>query len=414
MSGRGLLRDGARLGLGMAAAQGLLLACMPLWSRQFGAAEFAVLGLWTAVSGLVSVAVTARLETVLMLPEDEAEAAALAGLALRLIGLLSAALALLAAWLPAAWLARTGLAGLGPWLPLAVLAGGASAVQGLVLAWLNRQQAWSAINRQRLLMALSTALAVSLAGALGWAPGLWLGHGLGAALAAGLALWPARGLWAARPVGGWRALAARHREAPLYLWPAALMDSLTQQWPFLLAVLWYGEQAAGQFTLAWRSLALPLFMVSGALGAVFYQRFTRLVTADRAAARRLLRQVWLPGCGAVLLLWAGLALAGPALFALAFGEAWRGAGQLAATLAPMVGLMALSSATSGSLLALGGQRLVPLFGLAMLLGRPLAFWWAADGGRLGLALQAWLLLEALLILLYNTAVWRRLGAPHAA
>jgi O-antigen/teichoic acid export membrane protein len=406
----GFWRDGLRLGGGLAAAQAIGLLALPLWSRQFDAGAFAALGVWSAVVALVSVLVTLRYEAVLMLPAEDAEAAALWRLATRVVAAATAVGALVVALLPSAALQALGLGPLGSWGPAAVVAGGAAAWAGLAQAWLNRGRDWAAINRLRVGGALAGVVLVSAFGLAGWAPGLYLGQGLGALLGA-LAVWPAlrRSLGpAAPPAGGWRALARRHLDAPRYLWPAALLDSFTQQWPFVLAAQWYGHEAAGAFTLAWRSLAVPMFMVSAALGAVFYQRFARGVEQDPVAARALLLGLWRRGALAALAATALLAWLAPRLAEPVFGAGWAAAGTMAAALAPLVCLMALSSATSSALLVLGGQALAPLFGVAMLLGRPAAFWWAAASGDLHRALMAWLALEALLILLYNLEVWRRL------
>ncbi|MBT9501930.1 MAG: hypothetical protein IV092_11835 [Burkholderiaceae bacterium] len=410
---RSLAGSALLLGLGMAGAQGLMWVAMPVWSRQFGATDFAVLGVWAALGGVVSVLVSLRYETVLMLPESEQQAAALYRLALKAILVIGAGLTLLALGavqlLPHIWLAAIGLEPLGLYLPLAVLSGVCSAWMGLNLAWLNRGQAYGAINAARLGQAVLTVAAASLSGMSGWAPGLWLAHGLGALAGALIAAMPVQAAMAriGAACDDWRAVAHRHRDAPLFLWPSALMDTFTQQLPFVLAVSWFGSQAAGQFTLAWRSLALPLFMVSGALGAVFYQRFARLVD-QRDAARALLLRVWGLGFAAWLALSLALWFGAETVFVTLFGAEWREAGAMAAVMTPMVAAMAVSAATSGSLLALGGHRFVPAFGVAMLLGRPLAFWWASTRGDLLLALGAWAALELSLIVLYNALIWRRL------
>ena len=53
--GPGLMSSALRVGLGLAAAQALMLGAMPVWARQFAAEDFALLGLWMAASAVVSV-----------------------------------------------------------------------------------------------------------------------------------------------------------------------------------------------------------------------------------------------------------------------------------------------------------------------------------------------------------------------
>ncbi|MDP2005243.1 MAG: hypothetical protein Q8K45_06175, partial [Rubrivivax sp.] len=190
------------------------------------------------------------------------------------------------------------------------------------------------------------------------------------------------------------------------------LDTITQQLPMALAVLWFTQDDAGQFSLAWRVLAVPVLMLAGAAGTVFYERFAVLAgpgaVADRVAARGLLLRTWrsfaliglLPT--GVILLW------GEPLFATLFGAGWRPAGALAAVLMPMLWAMLVSSPTSGALIVLGLQRWSPVFGLAMLVYRPAALWVGAQQGSLVLGLMLWAVCEIVVIALYNLLLLRAL------
>jgi hypothetical protein len=91
-----------------------------------------------------------------------------------------------------------------------------------------------------------------------------------------------------------------------------------------------------------------------------------------------------------------------------FGPSWRDAGRDAALLAPMLCVMALSSATSGSLIVLGRQRWAPLFGALVFVCRPLAFWYGARRNDLQTALALWTVFELLIIAAYNFVILRAL------
>jgi O-antigen/teichoic acid export membrane protein len=190
-----------------------------------------------------------------------------------------------------------------------------------------------------------------------------------------------------------------------------MLDAVTQQLPMLLAVAWFTTAEAGPFSLVWRVLAVPVLMVAGAAGTVFYERFARLAAQDRAAARTLLLRTWRAfafiGLPPALLL---LAFGEP-LFAWVFGAEWRSAGVLAAVLAPMLCAMLVSSPTSGALIVLGLQKWSPVFGLAMLAYRPLALWIGAQQGSLALGLLLWGLCEIVAIALYNRLLLRTLRQP---
>ena len=414
--------DTAIVMAGLLAAQGVMLAVMPVWARLFTPADLAALGLWTAVGSVVAMLLLMRWDTCIVIAASDAQARALVRLTL-LLGLAGGGvLALLAGAAltvtPPAWLAAAGLAPLGPWLPLAVAAGGLSAAMAGGLGWANRQRDYRRISAARGLLALTAALLGTVAGVAGLPGGLLWAH----AAAAVLALAALR--WSLTPADSIGAAARAHADAPRYLWPAAMLDTVTQQIPLVLAAAWFGTEAAGQFSLAWRVAALPVLMVSAAAGSVFYQRFAALarqasdvgagtsMASDRAALRALLIRHWrmaaLLGAAPTLL----LMLAGGPLFAWVFGAAWAEAGRAAAVLAPMLLAMAVSSPTSGALIVLGRQRWSPLFGLAMLMYRPAAFAIGAHLDSLLLALALWAACEVVAIVLYNRIIWRAL-APQA-
>lgn len=399
---RGMARDTLVLAAGLGVAQLITLAVMPLWSRQYGPDDFAALGLWMAVVAVVSMALPLRYDTCIVIARDEQEARALLRLCLRLALGGGATLALLAWALPAPWQAVLGLQTLGRWLPLAVLGGTLAAAFAAGLAWANRQRAYPRITAARITVAAAAAVAGSAFGAWGVVGGLLLAQLLGG-LAGVLALQRERGI-----AQGVADAARHHQQAPRYLWPAAMLDAVTQQLPMLLAVAWFSSAEAGQFSLAWRVLAVPVLMVAGAAGTVFYERFANQAATDIALARRLLLSTWrtllLIGLAPTLL----LLLWGDGLFAFAFGSDWRRAGTLAAVLAPMLCVMLVSSPTSGALIVLGLQKWSPVFGLAMLVYRPAALWLGAQHGSLALGLALWGVCEVVTIALYNLLLLRTL------
>lgn len=108
---------------------------------------------------------------------------------------------------------------------------------------------------------------------------------------------------------------------------------------------WYGATFAGLFALAFRVLVLPLTLLGTSISTVVFPE-----TAERhragsdsapllTATARLLLNLGVPVFGAIVLL-------GPEAFALLFGQEWRGAGEIAAVLAPWMALGLASSSIS--------------------------------------------------------------------
>ena len=403
---RGLGRDTLVLAAGLGAAQALTLAVMPLWSRLYSPAEFAAWGLWLSVVGVVSTLLLLRYDTCIVIARSDAEARALLRLCLRLSLGGGGLLALVVWMLPGRVQAALGLQALGTWLPLAVVGGALAAAFAALLAWANRQRAYPRITGARVAVAAAAALAGSAFGWAGLVGGLLLSQLIGGVVGL-LALGRERG-----SANGLAAAARHHAQAPRYLWPSALLDAITQQLPMALAVLWFTQDEAGQFSLAWRVLAVPVLMLAGAAGTVFYERFATLVgagaAADRAAARGLLLRTWRAFAWIGLVPTVVLLLWGEPLFAALFGAGWRPAGALAAVLMPMLWAMLVSSPTSGALIVLGLQKWSPFFGVAMLVYRPAALWVGAQQGSLAVGLMLWAACEIAVITLYNLLLLRAL------
>ncbi len=329
----GLVRATLTLLAGGALAQALPLLLGPWLTRlytphQYG--QFAMV--WTLAANLAVVG-CARYEFALPLARDEGEAARLMGLCARvlLVVLALAGLLGLLLWLwqdlALAWL-----------LPLAVLAG--AAPQWLML-WATRAQRFQRLAVARVLQYGGGALAQLGLGLLQWgALGLLAGAAGASLLAAALLGRPApQGGWGALARQRWaelRPLALQHRDFPLLNTPHAFAGALQDSLSLLLLSQWSGESAAGYWALALRYLKAPAGLVGGALSQALYPRLAACAAPDEARqlvrhSMALLLLLALPLL-LVLLLW------GPALFALAFGERWRDAGELARALAPYIAL----------------------------------------------------------------------------
>jgi O-antigen/teichoic acid export membrane protein len=405
----GFMRDTVVLTAGLAASQLLMLAVLPLWSRLYAPADFAAWALWSAVVSVVSMLLLMRYDTSIVIAQDDAQARALLRLCIGL-AVVGGALLVAVAWLvPAAWRDGVGLAPLGLWTPGAVCAGALAALLAAGQAFANRHGRYGRITVSRLVLAVVTVVVGTVLGWQQMGSGLLVAPLLAGAAALAVLSWPLR------PYSGVQAAARAHLNAPRFLWPSAMLDAVTQQIPLWLTALWFTADLAGQFGLAWRVLALPALMLASAAGSVFYQRFAEAIrSGDHVQATRLMRGTWrtLALIGVVpavlMLLW------GAPLFTWAFGPRWAQAGQIAALLTPMLWAMMVSSPTSGALIVLGLQKWAPVFGVAMLVYRPAAFWIGAHHGSLTLALALWVLCEIVAIVLYNVLLWRQLSKRWVA
>lgn len=366
-------KDTAILTLGTLLAQLVGIASMPVMSRLYSPADFGQLAVFMAVVGVTGIAVTLRYEATIMLPKEESQSTNLTLLSLALALCLGVMLSVLAWVAPDEIKVWLGIHALGNWLPVAVLTGIGSAIVATGANWFNRHRAYSQIVKQRVIQSF---VAVAVAVTLGYsdnASGLVTAQItalLVTSLVVMLKIRPLLQHWSMKAVV---AVAREHITGPKFLLPTALLDMVTMQLPVFLITAWFSSDSAGQFSMAWRILGLPMALIGGAVGQVFFQRFSQ-VWPDVPAAQELLFKTW------KVLLFAGLPptvvvmVFGESLFVFVLGDAWREAGVMAAVMAPMLLAMLISSPTSSTFIILGLQRYSFLFGIAVFIYRPICIY----------------------------------------
>ena len=346
-----MLRAILTLLAGGALAQALPLLLGPWLTRLYQPADFGSYHLFAAVAANLAVVACARYEFALPLAQQDAEAAALRSLCLRLLALATGLTALGAV----AWALLAGV--LWPlWLPAAVG----------VLGWLSlatltatRAQRFRRLGAARVLQYGGGALLQGLAGLWQFGlMGLIVAPTLAALAAVGALVWPG-------PVGSvrgaprvgvraevhvtrarWLAAARRHRSFPLLNTPHAFLGALQDTLAIALIAGSLGPAAAGAWGLALRYLKAPATLVGGAVSQVLYPRLAAVAgdqpgctAAGRALVVRTMVLLALLASPLVAALW----WLGPALFTWAFGPDWAPAGGLARALALYIGLHFIAS-----------------------------------------------------------------------
>ncbi len=405
----GLGRATATLLAGGLAAQALPLLLGPWLARLYSPQEYGQYTAFAVVAANLAVVACARYEFALPLARDAQAQRALLALCLRLLLLCAAVVALVSLW--------PGLhAALGQalWLAPAVLAAGAAQVFTQLA---TREQRFA-------------ALAWARVGQHGGAALLQLGAGLAQVGVVGLVAGPvlaaagaALGL-AQAPQGGWRSVfninsevlrqtAVQHREFSLFNTPHAFAGALQDTLAVALIVAFTGDMAAGFWGLALRYLKAPATLVGSAVAQALYPKLALVPAAQaRAAVRQVMGWLALAALPLALL----LLLAGPALFAFAFGEDWRTAGELARALAPYIALHFVASPLGVVTMAWQAQA----WALRLALLGQLLFLLALGAGLLwgGLLAAAWSVSLAMCgyfgWYFYRLATWPLDGLPVVA
>lgn len=320
---------------GTALAQLILFAASPVLSRVYEPAAFGQYALLSLGLSLVTVLASGKYEIGVLLPEADEEAFALVVLAGGVAVAVSAVAALAALlWLwvmaPATWLGQHGSARY--WLvPLAAAMVLLSAWQAVLFMWLNRRGHYRAISLCRITHAVvMVGTQITLAANVGGLFGLLLGTVLGIAICLllqvtsvhrdGLPTRPARALLSR--------MARAHANLPMHSIPTDLIGTLLAQFPVFFLGARFSDATVGLYSLAQRTLLAPMQLISNSVGEVFRTQAARQFAAEgqcRNLFRDTVRLLTVVAVAAILV----VALAGPDLFALVFGESWRAAGDYA-------------------------------------------------------------------------------------
>lgn len=392
------VRDTATLTVGTIIAQLVNLAALPVLSRLYSPVAFGQLGVFIAVVTIAATALTLRYELMIMLPEKERASDRVALLSVVISLLFGGLLAFIAWGIPPLPLAVLGLGAIDKWLPLAALTGIACSFAAIGGYWLNRRRRYSTMAAQRVGQVAVAAVVGISCGALGNPSGLIFAQAAGFFSVAFACLWHMRVIFTLRG-SALGHVARENASAPAYLLPSALLDVASMQLPVMLITMWFGTFDAGQFSMAWRILWLPIATVGAAVGQVFFQRFAQLQN-DPEAARTLLFRTWKS-----LFLFGALPTAavmafGPWLFSALLGGAWREAGSLATVLSPMLLALLIVGPTSSAMITLGLNKQMMIFGLVSFLYRPLCLWIGYEFGSLRLGIFLYVMSEVVQVITY--------------
>lgn len=344
---------------GTVGAQILPLLAAPLITRLCTPAEVGAFSVWLAVIAVTAIGATLRLEAAMILDHASGEqqtcfsvVAYTATASAVLIVLCGAAARLLG--VPAlqhmSWFAVLTI-GLGTWM---------TACMQTTLAYATSRSAFGLAASAKIWAAGSIALSqVALLSAGFGGSALLVGQLLGLAVglaAAAIKLQPPRVTLHWRLDAGQRNYLRRREAFWRFSLPSNLLNIMVGQLPLFMIGAKHGVLAAGLFALTQRVLSAPIALLAASVLEVFKRQSVQDFHDHgncSDAYRYTFKALVLLGFGPSLV----LLLFSPELFALAFGENWRAAGELAQLLAPLYFLNFIASPLSYVFYVAGKQKL---------------------------------------------------------
>lgn len=338
------VRNVVAVATGVAAAQVISLAFMPLLTRLYGPEAFGALAAFTSMVNIVTPLATMGFANAIVMPETEEGATAVARLSL-VCAAVVAPMTLICVLLFQSQLATwTGLEETPGFLYLVP----ASLLLVAVLSVANQMAIREGLFRAKARSQVSSTFLMNI-GKLGG--GLLAPYGaalivlsiIGTALnwLMLLALVPRKGAFRVRRwfgTAGIRAASKQHRDFALFRMPQSMLNAMAVGLPVILLTAFSGAGSAGQYSLTTLVLGAPVALLGASVSEVFYPKITDTI-------RRRSSDAWGQTVKATLVL-AGLALipmgvvilVGPILFELVLGGEWTRAGEYARWVALWQGL----------------------------------------------------------------------------
>lgn len=324
-------------GTGIAKAVGFLT--VPLVTRLYTPEVFGLYSLFTSIVALLSPVLSLRYSAAIPLPKREETAKVVLLVSLGLLIITTSLVAGLLLLTPELILSLFSAERLLPYAGLLVVFIFFAGLYEILSSWAVRRHSFRAIAR--------TAVTQSIVGGSGKVgfgmvgldkSGLFIGQVLSQAAAClTLAIQAWRDM--AKIPGRFRQSRAifslrYYSDFPRYRLPSQMLLAYSLQAPVLYIAAGHGAAAAGQLGLALTALALPIALIGQTTGQAYYAEVARIGKSNADEILRITKAVIarLLMLGAIPAL--ALAITGPWIFPIVFGDRWHEAGQLASILSP--------------------------------------------------------------------------------
>ena len=336
-------------------------------ARQYAPAEFGIFSAWLGIVLMLAVAFTARYETAIAIePDGEPRKVAVVSTLITtlLIACVAFVILIIAIIINIEWINK---------VPAILLV--ASVPTALVIAATQTWQSWAAadgkyrqLSAMRIIQAASVTILqigagffYSTANALGVAylVGVIIG------LVFSTLLMPIRSYAVQVPLTLIKNFWSKHRSFPIFSLPADTINTAAAQLPVLIVASRFGAETAGLLAMTIRMLGAPVGLLGKSVLDVF-KRHAASSFRERGECRDdYIKTFKVLGLGSVAFCLV-MILTSEALFAAAFGEAWRDSGKIALWLLPLFALSFMASPLSYMVYIAGKQHLDLIWQITLL------------------------------------------------
>lgn len=337
-----VVRSVAIVAGGTAGAQAISLAFSPLLTRLYSPESFGILGTFLAIFAVMAPLAAFNFPMAIVLPSRDDDAICLAKLSIA-VGLVNAFLIAGLLW---GWgdffLGLIGLQAIAPYMFALPIAMALSALLAVAMQWVIRKKHFAFKAKVSVIQSLLVnSIKVGVGVVMPLPSVLILVTTLGSGMHA-LMLFKRRAPQAldsnpepVRPrvtlTTYWR-LALQYKDFVVFRTPQATLNAASQGLPVIMLAATFGATTAGLYSLGRMVLEAPAKLLGHSVATVLYPRINEAAIAGENISL-LVGKATLALLVIGSLLFGGLMLLGPELFAWLFGENWRQAGSFAQWLA---------------------------------------------------------------------------------
>jgi O-antigen/teichoic acid export membrane protein len=345
---------------GTTIAQAIPIAISPILTRIYTPEDFGVFALYMSIASIMSVIATGRYELAIMLPRKDEDAINIVALSI-MISFFVSFISLIIVFIFNAQI--TNLLGnpeISNWLyfiPITVLLTG---IYQSFNYWSNRKKQYKRLATSRVIQSSTTATTNLSMGFNGFgSSGLILGGVLGQGVATGVIgklVWK-EDSYRLKEVKKLKifALIKKHKKLPIYNLPNALIDGFRLSGISILIAKFFTTATLGQFSLAWKMVQTPMFLIGGSLSQVFFQKVS---SSKKSDLYRIVIKFIIKASIVATPIFLFIYLFAVDIFIFVFGENWKLAGEAASVMTPWLFLNFMSSPMANIFIVLNKQEVV--------------------------------------------------------
>lgn len=325
--------------LGSIVVQAIPILVMPILTRLYSTSDFGVFAYFTAITAIIGVAITGRLELAINLPKLRSHAELILSTAIWITFFLSLLLSFFvysfSSEIKYFTLIEDNMV-IFYLLPLCAFVLG---VRQSFLYMMNREKLFAKIAINNVSQSISSNLSQVIIGFFSLLPfGLIIGQLFGQVIST---LYLTKSIMVRKKLyvpssnyGRLRYILYRYKRFPIYLVPAHGINTIVGFLPIFLLGHNYSTEIVGIYMITHKALAIPVAFIATSVGDVFRQ-----AASEAYATKKECVEIYVSTFKKLLMLaiipFSIIIISAPYIFPFLFGQEWAAAGRLAQILAPM-------------------------------------------------------------------------------